>query len=40
MIEGLAAANTEPKTIMVDAAYVKAHRTASSPRVKRGILAP
>ena len=37
MMEGLAAADAEPKTVMIDATYLKAHRTASSLRVKRGI---
>ena len=35
-MEGLAAAAAEPKTIMDDATYLKAHRTASSLRVKGG----
>ena len=35
MMEGLAAAGAEPKTVMIDATYLKAHRTASSLRVKR-----
>ncbi|VXC65345.1 transposase [Sphingomonas sp. 8AM] len=39
MMEGLAAGNAEPKTVMIDATYLKAHRTASSLRVKKGILA-
>jgi hypothetical protein len=39
MMEGLAAANAKPKTVMIDATYLKAHRTASSLRVRRGILA-
>ena len=34
MMEGLAAADAEPKTVMIDATYLKAHRTASSLRVK------
>ena len=38
MMEGLAAAGAEPKTVMIDATYLKAHRTASSLRVKKGIL--
>ena len=38
MMEGLAAASAEPKTVMIDATYLKAHRTASSLRVKKGIL--
>ena len=39
MMEGLAAADAEPRTVMIDATYLKAHRTASSLRVKRGISA-
>jgi transposase len=35
MMEGLATADAEPKTVMIDATYLKAHRTASSLRVKR-----
>jgi transposase len=31
MMEGLAAVGAEPKTVMIDATYLKAHRTASSP---------
>ncbi len=38
MMEGLAAASAEPKTVMIDATYLKAHRTASSLRLKRGAL--
>ena len=37
MMEGLAAADADPKTVMIDATYLKAHRTASSMRVKKGI---
>ena len=37
MMGGLAAAGAEPKTVMIDATYLKAHRTASSLRVKKGI---
>ena len=37
MMGGLAAAGAEPKTLMIDATYLKAHRTASSLRVKKGI---
>ena len=37
MMEGLAAGDAEPKTVMIDATYLKAHRTASSLRVKRGV---
>lgn len=36
MMEGLAAASPEPKTIMIDATYLKAHRTATSLRSKKG----
>ncbi len=37
---GLAAESAEHKTIMIDATYLKAHRTASSLRVKKGARAP
>jgi len=37
MMEGLSSAGTEHKTVMIDATYLKAHRTASSLAVKRGI---
>jgi len=37
MMKGLAAEGTAPKTVMIDATYLKAHRTASSLRVKKGI---
>ncbi len=33
---GLAAEGAETKTIMIDATYLKAHRTASSLAVKKG----
>lgn len=36
IIVGLAAESAERKTIMVDATYLKAHRTASSLCVKKG----
>ena len=36
MMEGLANADADPKTVMIDATYLKAHRTASSLRVKKG----
>jgi transposase len=36
MMEGLAAADAEPNTVMVDATYLKADRTASSLRVRKG----
>jgi transposase len=39
MMEGLAAAESVPKTVIIDATYLKAHRTASSLRVKKGISA-
>lgn len=39
IMEGLAAVGAEPKTVMIDATYLKAHRTASSLRAKRGISA-
>ncbi len=39
MMEGLAAGHAEPKTVMIDATYLKARRTASSLRVKKGISA-
>ncbi len=38
MMEGLAAAEAVPKTVMIDATYLKAHRTASSLREKKGDL--
>ncbi|MEO9132752.1 MAG: IS5 family transposase [Sphingomonas sp.] len=38
MMEGLAAEGAEPKTVMIDATYLKAHRTASSLRGKKGGL--
>ena len=34
IMEGLAAADAEPKTVRIDATYLKAHRTESSLRVK------
>ena len=36
MMAGLAEKAAEPKTIMIDATYLKAHRTASSLRLKKG----
>jgi len=39
MMEGLAAAEAVPTMVMIDATYLKAHRTASSLRVKKGISA-
>jgi transposase len=37
MMAGLAADYGEENTVMVDAAYLKAHRTASSLGVKKGV---
>ena len=36
MMHGLAAEAVVPKTVMIDATYLKAHRTATSLRVKKG----
>ena len=36
IMEGLAAEDPEPKTIMIDATYLKAHRTATSLGSKKG----
>ena len=36
MMEGLAADGGKEKVVMIDASYQKAHRTASSPRAKKG----
>ncbi|WP_336985144.1 IS5 family transposase [Asaia sp. HN128] len=36
MMDGLSAAQAKPQTIMIDATYLKAHRTASSLRLKKG----
>lgn len=36
MMEGPSAAQTERRTVMIDATYLKAHRTASSQREKKG----
>ncbi len=36
MMEGLASEAAVPRTIMIDATYLKAHRTASSLGVKKG----
>jgi hypothetical protein len=35
MMQGLAAESAEQATVMIDATYLKAHRTASSLRVKK-----
>ena len=39
MMDGLAAEAAVPKTVMIDATYLKAHRTATSLRSKKGDLA-
>ena len=36
MMAGLASQASVPKTVMIDATYLKAHRTATSLRSKRG----
>ena len=36
MMDGLSAKGAERKTIMIDATYLKAHRTASSLGIKKG----
>jgi hypothetical protein len=36
MMEGLSGMQTERRTVMIDATYLKAHRTTSSLRVKKG----
>ena len=36
MMEGLASEAAVPKTVMIDVTYLKAHRTASSLRSKKG----
>ena len=38
MMEGLSGHNAERRTVMIDATYLKAHRTASSLAVKKGGL--
>lgn len=40
MMEGLASEGTERKTVMIDGTYLKAHRTASSLRAKKGARRP
>ena len=37
MMDGLSAAKAEPRTIMIDATSLKAHRTTSSLRLKKGV---
>jgi transposase len=39
MMDGLASEAAVPKTVMIDATYLKAHRTATSLRSKEGDLA-
>lgn len=39
MMNGLASQVAVPKTVMIDATYLKAHRTATSLRSKKGDLA-
>ena len=39
MMDGLAAEAAVPKTVMIDATYLKAHRTATSLRSKKGGMA-
>ena len=39
MMDGLAAEVAVPKTVMIDATYLKVHRTATSLRLKKGDLA-
>jgi hypothetical protein len=39
MMEGLASEAGVPKTVMIDATYLKVHRTATSLRSKKGGLA-
>jgi transposase len=38
MMEGLASKSCQEKVVMIDATYLKAHRTASSLRAKKGGL--
>lgn len=40
MMDGLAAEAAVPKTVMIDATYLKAPRTATSLRAKKGGQAP
>ena len=39
MMEGLASEAADRKTVMIDATYFKAHRTASSLRLKKRVVA-
>jgi len=38
-MEGLATAGAEPGRVVIDATYLKAHRTTSSLQVEKGISA-
>ncbi len=40
MMKGLAFEGGEEKVVMIDATYLKAHRTASSLRAKKGGATP
>ena len=40
MMAGLAAEHGEEKTVMIDATYLKAHRTATSMAIKKGAWSP
>ena len=40
MMDGLATEAATPKTVMIDATYLKAHRTASSLQSKKGAKRP
>ena len=40
MMVGLAAEHGEEKTVMIDATYLKAHRTATSMAAKKGTWTP
>lgn len=40
IIVGLAAEGADPRTVMIDATYLKAHRTACSLRTKKGARPP
>ena len=40
MTDGLSSEKAEPQTIMIDTTYLKAHRTASILRSKRGSTLP
>lgn len=37
VMAGLAAGNAEPQTVMIDATYLKVHRTAFRLRLQKGI---